>query len=120
MGGKTVVSNPVTVRVEKTAVGEVPGKPVLSHDNGQDTGLKDGNYNITMNMWWGTNATKYNLYENGELIDAQDLLSQSPQAQSAVTNIQNQKTGTYEYRAELVNASGEVSSQTISVEVKGH
>ncbi|MCF2715842.1 endonuclease [Paenibacillus sp. UKAQ_18] len=214
LDGKTVVSNPVTVRVDKTAVGEVPGKPVLSHDNGQDTGLKDGNYNITMNlwwgtngdelklyendkligtqslqaaspgaqhavipvtgktngtytytaelinasgkttsdsltvevtdaspgipvlshdnwdgdgtytltmnMWWGTNATKYNLYENGELIDAQDLPSQNPQAQSAVTNIQNQKSGTYEYRAELVNASGEVSSQTISVEVKGH
>lgn len=79
LDGKTVVSNPVTVRVDKTAVGEVPGKPVLSHDNGQDTGLKDGNYNITMNLWWGTNGDELKLYENDKLIGTQSLQAASPE-----------------------------------------
>lgn len=71
-----------------------------------------------MNIWWGTNATIYNLYENGELIDTQELAVKTPQAQSAAANIQGRKPGTCEYWAKLVNDSGKASSKTISVEVK--
>lgn len=90
-----------------------PGKPVLSSDNWD----RDGNYKVMMNMWWGTNGTVYNLYENGALVDTQTLADGTPNAQSAVTHIANKAVGTYEYRAELVNDAGSASSGTITVTV---
>ncbi|WP_238358007.1 putative Ig domain-containing protein [Cohnella zeiphila] len=98
--------------------GDAPGKPVLSDDNGNDTGLKDGSYDVTMNLWWGTNGSEYRLYENGELIDTQPLNESTPNAQSAATSIADRAPGDYEYRAVLVNASGETSGETITVTVK--
>ncbi|WP_025685805.1 chitinase N-terminal domain-containing protein, partial [Paenibacillus maysiensis] len=115
--GKTIVSNPVTVTVRKAVAGEVPGKPVLSHDNGQNTGLKDGDYNITMNLWWGTNGDELKLYENGELIRTQPLKSASPGAQNAVIPVTGKANGIYTYTAELINASGKTVSDPLTVEV---
>lgn len=54
-----------------------PGKPVLSDNNGHDTGLKDGSYTVTMNLCWGENGTAFKLYENGKLISTQELKSSS-------------------------------------------
>ena len=95
----------------------VPGKPVLSDDNGYDTGLKDGNYNINMNMWYGNNGRIYKLYENDVLIDTQILTDNAPSAQSAITSIANKPNGTYVYRAELTNAYGTTISSTHTVNV---
>ena len=91
-----------------------PGTPALSHDNWDG----DGSYRVTMNMWWGTNATAYRLYENGVLIDSQSLTAASPQAQKAVTILAGRAVGEYKYHCELVNAAGVASSKTLTVHVK--
>lgn len=95
----------------------VPGKPVLSDNNGHDTGLMDGDYDITMNLWWGNNGRIYKLYENGVLIDTKLLADQAPQAQSAVTSISGKENGTYVYYAELINEFGTTTSDTRTVTV---
>ncbi|MDQ0173916.1 S8 family serine peptidase [Paenibacillus tundrae] len=106
----TTRSQTLTVRVANAS----PGKAVLSQDNWDG----DGNYKVTMNLWWGTNATEYRLYENDELIDTQELQAATPQAQSAVSVLSGKASGTYTYRAELINAAGVTSTDTITVKVK--
>lgn len=103
-------SAPHTVTVRDAA----PGKPSISSDNWDG----DGSYAITMNMWWGVNGTTYRLYENGELIDTQELAAHTPNAQTAFTEISDQAAGTYEYYIELVNEHGSTRSEAIRIEVK--
>lgn len=105
----TTTSNALTVTIREAA----PGKPVLSHDNWDG----DGTYKVAMNLWWGTNATEYRLYENGQLISTQPLNARTPSAQNAETAINDRAPGVYEYRAELVNAAGVTVSDTIKVTV---
>ncbi|GAA5196091.1 hypothetical protein GCM10025773_03460 [Microbacterium jejuense] len=106
----TTATTPVTVKVTDAA----PGVPVLSHDNYD----KDGNYTVTANLWWGTNATSYRLYENGTLIDEQTVAAASPNAQQAATAITGRAPGTYTYVAEFANAAGTTTSKAITVTVK--
>ncbi|MDK8191997.1 S8 family serine peptidase [Paenibacillus sp. UMB7766-LJ446] len=103
-------SQTLTVRVTNAS----PGKAVLSQDNWDG----DGKYKVTMNLWWGTNATEYRLYENDKLIDTQALHAVTPNAQSAVTSVSGRTSGTYTYRAELLNAAGVTSTDKITVKVK--
>ncbi|MDR6552260.1 hypothetical protein [Paenibacillus qinlingensis] len=105
----TTTSHPLVVTVTDVS----PGKPVLSQDNWDG----DGNYTITMNMWWGTNATGYRLYENGVMIDNHSLQANSPHAQRAVTAISGRTNGVYQYRVELFNAAGVISSDMLTVKV---
>lgn len=95
----------------------IPGKPVLSDNQGYNTGIKDGTYAIAMNMWWGNNGTTYKLYENDVLIDTQSLTDHSPNAQTAVTSNLHRKNGTYRYYAELTNTSGTTRSDVHTVTV---
>ncbi|WP_256252923.1 carbohydrate binding domain-containing protein [Paenibacillus sp. UNC496MF] len=95
----------------------VPGKPILSSDNGYDTGIPDGSYTISMNMWWGNNGGVYKLYENDVLIDTQTLADDSPNPQSAVTSVSGRKNGAYRYYAELANAYGTTRSDELTVNV---
>ncbi|MGY5343680.1 chitinase N-terminal domain-containing protein [Paenibacillus glucanolyticus] len=102
-------SEPLRVTVTDAS----PGKPVLSHDNWDG----DGSYLISANLWWGTNAAEYRLYENGVLIDTQALTNTSPGMQAAVTEIHDRAPGTYEYYAEWINAAGVTQSDRIQVRV---
>lgn len=107
----TTETTSVTVTVRDAA----PGIPVLSHDNRNG---RSSDYAITANLWWGTNATEYRLYENGELIDTQSLEAQTPLAQRAETKVTDRAPGTYTYVAEFENAAGVTSSREITVRVR--
>ncbi|MGO4369236.1 chitinase N-terminal domain-containing protein, partial [Paenibacillus sp. MCAF20] len=95
-----------------------PGKPVLSDDNGYDTGLKDGDFTVTMNLWWGNNGTDFKLYENGELIELAQLTDNSPSAQSFKSHISNKANGTYVYTCELINSYGSTACAPYTVIVE--
>ncbi|PYE44266.1 fibronectin type III domain-containing protein [Paenibacillus barcinonensis] len=113
----TEVSVEVTVIAGDQATG-VPGTPVLSDNHGHGNGRSDGNYTITMNMWWGNNGTRYKLYENGELLDTQKLPASTPNAQKVSTSIQGRSNGTYVYTCELTNAKGTTACQPITISVR--
>ncbi|MEO2215076.1 DUF5689 domain-containing protein [Paenibacillus amylolyticus] len=100
-----------------TPAAGAPGKPVLSSDNGYTTGLFEGSYNVSMNLWWGENGSEYKLYENGVLIDTQKLTAASPSAQSSKTAITGKANGTYTYVAELTNDKGTTRSDVLTVQV---
>lgn len=95
-----------------------PGRGVLSSDNGWDTGLQDGDYAITMNLWWGTNGTLLKLYENGTLISTQRLTAATPAAQAVSVAVSGRANGTYVYTGELVNSSGKTATQPVAVTVR--
>ncbi|WP_440131272.1 DUF5689 domain-containing protein [Paenibacillus xylanexedens] len=103
--------------VPSTPAAGAPGKPVLSSDNGYTTGLFEGSYNVSMNLWWGENGSEYKLYENGVLIDTQKLTAASPSAQSSKTAITGKANGTYTYIAELTNDKGTTRSDVLTVQV---
>ncbi|WP_305852928.1 rhamnogalacturonan lyase family protein [Actinotalea soli] len=105
----TSTSREHTVRVTDAD----PARGTLSHDNWD----RDGDYTVTMNMWWGTNATAYRLFEDGELIDSQDLVAATPGAQQARTEITGRAPGQYTYLAELENAAGVTETREITVRV---
>jgi Chitinase A, N-terminal domain. len=114
-GNSTTMEKQFTVQ-EVKAKG-APGTPVLSSDNGYDTGLLDGSYTISMNMWYGNNGSTYKLYENGVLIDSQTLTDNSPAAQTAKTAVSGKATGTYVYTCELINSYGTTSCSPLTVKV---
>ncbi|KJL41907.1 glycosyl hydrolase 53 family protein [Microbacterium trichothecenolyticum] len=94
-----------------------PGRGILSHDNGWDTGLKDGAYTVRMNLWWGENATKLRLFENGERIATVALGYGGVGAQSAEIPVTGKKNGVYVYTGELVNSKGTTALQPVTVTV---
>jgi len=95
-----------------------PGTFVLSDDNGWDTGLRDGDYRVTANLWWGQNATVVKLYEDGVLIGAQAPAGASPAAQQAVFDVTGRVNGAHTYELVAVNPYGESRSKPLTVTVR--
>ncbi|MFT4258993.1 glycosyl hydrolase 53 family protein [Microbacterium sp.] len=104
--------------VPHDAATAAPARGVLSHDNGHDTGLLDGDYTVTLNLWWGQNATKLRVFENGELIASVPLAFAGTAAQSTRIPISARENGTYVYTGELVNSHGATAVQPVTVVVK--
>lgn len=90
---------------------------MLSDNNGHDTGLRDGSYAVTMNLWWGNNGTEFKLYENDVLISTQMLTDSSPNAQAVSTDILSKSNGTYTYTCELVNSFGSTTCDPLILTV---
>ncbi|MDF2801685.1 MAG: hypothetical protein K0S61_1588 [Anaerocolumna sp.] len=90
-----------------------PGTPLLGQDNTDN----DGNYTVTMNMWWGNNGTSWKLYENEILVHTGGLSDGSPNAQTVSKSFSNMPSGTYSYRCDLINSYGLTSSASVSVNV---
>ena len=95
-----------------------PGAFTLSDDNGWDTGLLDGEFRITADLWWGQNATVVKLYENGALVAAQPVGGSSPSAQQAVFDVTGKANGTYAYELVALNPYGESRSSVHIVTVR--
>ncbi|MEG0295069.1 MAG: dockerin type I domain-containing protein [Clostridium sp.] len=101
-----------------------PGKAQMQHNQwGEDV---DGNYDLSVNMWYGNNGTSYTLYERfglkGEFkaVEKGDLIDQSPNPQNFVIPIKGrEKVGMYYYYLELENAFGKSQGDVISVKVGG-
>ncbi|GAA1447877.1 hypothetical protein GCM10009617_32870 [Leifsonia poae] len=107
-------SAPVTV--PDGATGK-PAQAALSNDNGWDTGLQDGDYNIVMNLWWGEEGSIYRLYENGKLIATKQLTFGGVGAQSVSIPVQGKLNGKYVYTGELVNSKGTTATTSTTVSV---
>lgn len=96
---------------------KAPARGVLSHHNGWDTGLKDGEYNITLNLWSGENGSVFRLFEDGVLIAAVPLTYGGVGAQTAVVKVSGKKDGSYVYTGELVNSKGTTAVAPVTVKV---
>jgi len=96
---------------------EPPAVGLLSSDNGWDTGLRDGDYTITMNLWWGSNASRVDLYEDGTLIASERLQPATPAAQSVAFPITGRTNGSHVYTAELINGAGRTTTAPLTVTI---
>ena len=94
-----------------------PGKGVLSSNDGWDTGLKDGTFQVAMNLWWGENGSLFKLYQDGELVAKVPLTMMTPGAQRAAVDITGLANGTYVFTGELVNSKGTTATQSLTVKV---
>lgn len=95
-----------------------PGVGVLSSDDGWDTGLKDGTFRVTMNLWWGQNGSLFKLFRDGELVGSVPLtMAAGPGAQQAVVDVAGLPDGTYRFTGELVNARGTTATKPLTVRV---
>ncbi len=96
---------------------EAPAVGYLSSDSGWSDGLHDGTYEVRWDMWWGANASRVVLFENGEEIASQDLVADGPSAQHAAFPIEGRLDGEYEYVLEATNSQGTTTTAHLTVTV---
>ncbi|MCF6470864.1 hypothetical protein FAF44_21060 [Nonomuraea sp. MG754425] len=107
-----------TVTDETDGAAAIPAAAALTSDNGWDTGLLDGSYTISMNLWSGQNAVRFRLLENGRPIGDTALTMNTPGAQSAGVRISGRPNGSYAYTGELINSKGVRTLEPLVVTVR--
>jgi chitinase len=101
---------------EGVDIGNPTGAPaagLISHNNWDG----DGVYDITMEIWWGNNATSWTIYENDKIVLSEAFQGNSPNAQTLVYGVSGRANGTYTYRIDLKNKFGTTTTNTITVNV---
>lgn len=93
-----------------------PGSGLLTNNSGW-SGVHDGNYAVTMNLFLGTPGSFYRLYENDVLVAVQKLDSIAGAPQTVAIDFSDKPNGTYAYRAELTNSKGTTATTTTTVTV---
>jgi hypothetical protein len=91
-----------------------PTTPVLSADNWDG----DGSYRVTANLWWGTNATRWTLNEDGLEVASGVLLAATPQPQRVDVPFVDRSVGTHTYTMVFANGQGESRSAPLDVHVR--
>lgn len=94
-----------------------PAQAGLSTTAGWATGLQDGNFDVKMDLWWGSNARSFRLLQDGALIATIPLTPNGLQAQHAVVPVRGLKNGTYAFTGELVNTAGTTATTAVTVKV---
>ena len=96
-----------------TVTDAAPARAVLSA-----SGERTATVTITADLWWGTNATEYVLYQDGVELDRRSLSAATPGAQHAATVVGELPPGTYEFTAVLSNAAGSTPAKPVTVTVR--
>jgi len=105
-----VSTNTTTVKVTDAA----PGKVVVSHDNWDN----DGNFTVTGNLWWGTNATSYTFLLDGAAVASGTLTANTPNAQTAQAALTGVGPGTHTLQVVFSNSNGSSTSKEVKVVVR--
>ena len=87
-----------------TGATSAPGTGTLSNTSGWEYGLHDGNYDVVMNLWYGTPGSIFRLYENGALVSTRVLGDTAGMSQTTGVTFEGKPNGTYVYTGELINA----------------
>ncbi|MEG3614689.1 choice-of-anchor I family protein [Isoptericola haloaureus] len=103
--GNEVSGSTTLYAIDGPAPTEVPARGVISDDNAHD-GVRGGAYTVSVDLWWGQNATQVRLLEDGEVVATRNLVDASPSAQHVEFALTGRADGTYTYSCELVNAAG--------------
>ncbi|WP_265522988.1 choice-of-anchor I family protein [Oerskovia flava] len=91
-----------------------PGVARLSHDNHRG----GSDYTVQADMWWGTNATSWVLYEDDVEVAAGELTDRTPAAQQVRVPLEGRERGSYTYRIETTNDAGTTASKDLTVRVR--
>jgi len=117
-GARSAPTEPIAVpEVPADDARSAPGRGVLSSDDGWDDGRRDGAFTLTMNLWWGENASLLKVFRDGELIARVPLERATPAAQRATVPITGLGDGTHVFTAELVNSRGATPTAPLTVRV---
>lgn len=115
--GLTSSATSALLVVPATYATSAPGTGTLSNTSGWEYGLHDGDYDVVMNLWYGTPGSIFRLYENGALVSTRVLGDTAGMSQTTGVTFEGKPNGTYVYTGELINARGATATSSTTVTV---